>query len=133
MTNGNEKNKFTLKSIGTYIGIFLAICSTIGVIFALDSRWVKKEDLSGTLVTIESLKESIEKLDTRFSNKLKSDRILSLQNRIWRFEEKWPDVTLAPQEVRDSVREMKLEMKQLVEELKKSEWDKNGNSDRSKL
>ena len=121
MTNGNEKNKFTLKSIGTYIGIFLAICSTIGVIFALDSRWVKKEDLSGTLVTIESLKESIEKLDTRFSNKLKSDRILSLQNRIWRFEEKWPDVTLAPQEVRDSVREMKLEMKQLVEELKKSE------------
>ena len=115
MTNGNgKKNGPGLKKIAGYFTIFLTICSVIGVLFALDARWAKVEN-------VETLKTTMKQLEVRLDNKIKADRVKILQDRIWQFEDRWPKADERPAEITDSIRSMRFEMEELLLEIKSKE------------
>ena len=55
----------------------------------------------------------VKKIGYRLDQKIQQDRVDSLQERLWKLEDRYPDLTKMPQEIKDEYRKLKSEKETL--------------------
>jgi archaellum component FlaC len=89
-----------IKSVHIILGVIISISTLIGLIFNLDGRWAKADELK--------------KVEMRLEQKIQQDRVEALQERMWKLEDRYCETNKMPQEVKDEYRKIKTE-KELLE------------------
>lgn len=86
----------------------VTLASLVGIAFSayfyIDSRYALARDL--------------QLVEVRLEQKINSDQINNLQRRIWSIEDRYSDVQM-PETVAEELRELKLQLEQLKEKLRK--------------
>lgn len=83
--------------IGTLIGMIFA------VFFFIDSRY--------------ALLEEVKKIEKRLDYKIVSDQVMSIQERIWRIEDRYPDSKSRPETVNEEYRNLNTSLELLKKKL----------------
>lgn len=96
---------------GAIIATITGICTLLGTAFTVDSRYAKVDDIQEILVHVDQV-------DNRLEIKIKKDRCNSLQERMWKLEDRFGDITKMPQAVKEQYRELKKEYDELQSEIK---------------
>ena len=96
---------------GAIIATITGICTLLGTAFTVDSRYAKVDDIQEILVHVDQV-------DNRLEIKIKKDRCNSLQERMWKLEDRFGDITKMPQAVKEQSRELKKEYDELQSEIK---------------
>ncbi|MBL4896290.1 MAG: hypothetical protein JKY75_05400 [Erythrobacter sp.] len=97
---------------GALIASTVGLCTLLGTAFTVDSRYAKIEDIHDLLVKVDQV-------DRRLEIKLKKDRCNSLQERMWKYEDRYGAVVdKMPQDIKDQYRELKKEFDELQLEIK---------------
>ena len=96
---------FSLKNISVVLGLVIAISTIVGIVFNLDSRWAKAAE--------------VKKIEYRLEQKIQQDRVESLQERLWKLEDRYVDITKMPQEVKDEYRRLKSQKEELEKYIDK--------------
>jgi len=101
----SKGTNLNLKKISAFLALFITISTVIGILFQLDNRWAKADDVEK--IRIET-KSNIRQLEKRLDLKILEDRLFAIQERIWklndRYGEKLDDM---PEEVKDIYRDLK--------------------------
>ena len=88
-------------------GGFLSLVATIvGGYFVIDSHYAKAEEFK--------------KLEMRVEQKILSDRVDRLQERIWKLEDRYPQRVQAPNPIQQQWRELEKEQKAIEFQLQKA-------------
>ncbi len=91
----------------------------VGSAFTIDSRYAKNVD-------VYELQFDIQVVDQRLNLKLLKDRADALQERIWKYTDRYEDKVM-PETVKEMVRDMQKEYDEIMEEIRiKKEVDKPG-------
>ena len=90
------------KKISIYAGAVLAICSVIGVLFAVDNYVAKAED--------------VRQLSLRLEQKIQQDAARDLQNRIWMLEDRYNGKPCPPH-VLAEIRRLKEDLQSVNKEI----------------
>jgi hypothetical protein len=99
-----------LKKIGITLSIIVSIF-VIGTYFLkIESRWAKAEDL-------QTIQQSLQKLEKRLDYKILSDKMEYLWNRIYVLIDRYGDVSKMPDSVREEYRKRKLELEEVQKKL----------------
>lgn len=81
----------------TYYASFIGFVITIGsAYFAIDAHYAKAEE--------------VKKIELRLEQKIIADRSDKLQERIWKYEDRYPNRGIAPREVQDNWRILEKEL-----------------------
>ena len=91
--------KFNLKTTSAILVSVLTISSVVTLLFNLDGRWAKAAELK--------------KVQYRLEQKIQQDRIDALQERLWKYDDRYEKVTDMPQHAKDEYRELKKEKAEL--------------------
>jgi archaellum component FlaC len=73
----------------------MSLPTIVGILFNIDNRWAKAAELK--------------KLELRLEQKIQQDRVDALQERIWKLEDRYPEINKMPVEVKDEYRQIKNE------------------------
>jgi chromosome segregation ATPase len=97
---------------GAIIAVITGLCTLLGTAFTVDARYAKIEDIQEILVHVDQV-------DNRLEIKIKKDRCNSLQERMWKLEDRYgSEVDKMPQAIREQYRELKKEYDELQMEIK---------------
>ena len=94
--------------IQTTLGIVISVGTILGGLVAIDARYAKS---SG----IDNLSDQICRVEQRLDQKIKTDRANSLQERMWRLEDRYGDKARKM----DEYRRLKAEWEAIMMRLKK--------------
>ena len=101
-----------MEKVSTLIAISIGVTTLVGTAFTVDTRYAKSNDVEEIMVMVNNV-------DRRLEIKLKKDRCNSLQERMWKIEDRYGmDVSKMPGEKRDQYRELKKEFDELQLEIK---------------
>ena len=101
-----------MKKAGAWIAVMVGITTLMGAVWRLDSRYVKQ-------VEIDSVKSSVEQVSARLDNKIATDRMNAIQERLWYLEDKFGMETKEmPEAIRTHYRKLKLELEEINKKLK---------------
>lgn len=82
-----------IKKLSTVIVIIIGLCTLAGIGYKYDQRLAKADD--------------VKKLDIRLEQKIQSDRVANLQERIWSYEDRYgTDCLIMPTNVRAEYRNL---------------------------
>ncbi len=91
-----------MKKLTLIIGLLISLSTVGGIVIALDSRWAKTE--------------TVEQLSMRLDQKIVTDRISQLQERIWSIEDRYEGKTM-PDDIKDVLRRLRQEISDLERQL----------------
>lgn len=98
-----------IKKISTVIVIIIGLCTLVGMGYKYDQRLAKAED--------------VRQLSTRLEQKIQSDRLSNLQERIWSYEDRYgTNCAIMPTNARTEYRNLlqdKKEAQDILDALKK--------------
>ncbi len=97
----------TAKSI---MGVIIMLTALGGTAFTIDARYAKNDTLS-------SVQADIQKVETRLDRKILNDRANRLQERIWKYEDRYEDKVM-PEDTKEIVRDLKRELAEIELKLK---------------
>jgi hypothetical protein len=86
----------TQNKLTYYASLVGFIITIITAYFAIDSHYAKAAE--------------VKKLELRLEQKIVADRSEKLQERIWKFEDRYPDKSKAPREVQEAWRVLEKEL-----------------------
>jgi predicted nucleic acid-binding Zn-ribbon protein len=106
------------KKIGPILGVIISLGVILGAIFTymsnLDSRYAKAKE-------IHEYSQQLQSLSKRLDQKIMDDRAYSLQERIWRLEDRYGNINDMPEDIRNIYRELNRDLESIREKLKKLE------------
>ena len=98
-----------IKRVSTIIAVIIGLCTLVGIGYKYDQRLAKAED--------------VRQLSTRLEQKIQSDRLSNLQERIWSYEDRYgTNCIIMPTSVRTEYRNLlkdKKEAQDILDSLKK--------------
>jgi hypothetical protein len=98
-----------MMKIQTSLGIIVALGTIAGGLIAVDSHYAKSSE-------IEEVSTYICRIEKRLDEKIQTDRANSLQERLWRLEDRYsPDKA----KTTDEYRRLKLEREEIIRKQKK--------------
>ena len=92
-----------LKRIVLIISIIIGFSTISGIVYSLDTRWAKTSKLN--------------LLEQRLDQKILNDRSYSLQERIWKIEDRYTNKSIIPETVKEELRFLKLKKEKIELEL----------------
>lgn len=92
-----------IKKVSIICGLIISISAVLGLIYALDSRWAKAEEMV--------------MLSQRLDEKITSDRADRLQERIWKLEDRHGK-TILQSPGKDEYRSLMLELEKINKKRK---------------
>jgi len=98
-----------MNKANTLIALFIGVSTMLGTAFTIDSRYAKEAD-------VQEVKEEIEKIDRRLELKILKDRADYLQERIWKYEDRYEDKEI-PREVKEMMRTMQKEFDEIMKKI----------------
>ena len=104
-----------MNNMNTIAALLLGLITMVGSAFTIDSRYAKVTDVS-------DLKYEIYVVDQRLHLKISSDRATYLQERIWKYTDRYADKEM-PDTVKEMIRDMQKEYDGIMEEIKKQSID----------
>lgn len=90
--------------VSTLLGVLVGLCSLIGAVAAVDSRYAKQV--------------YVEKIEQRLDQKIWSDRYYQIQQRIWQLQDRYPIPQNMPQSVKEELRKLKFLKEQIERKLR---------------
>jgi len=103
MESSNDVIKEKGKSLMTLISSIMSITALISVVFGayffIDNRY--------------ALSETVKKVEQRLDYKIKADQFDNVQAQIWKIEDRYKDLNLMPDTVKEQYRELKSQMEKL--------------------
>ena len=90
----------------------VGITTLMGAVWRLDSRYVKQ-------IEIDSVKTSVEQVSARLDNKIATDRMNAIQERLWYLEDKFGmEIKEMPEAIRTHYRKLKQELEEINKKLR---------------
>lgn len=86
------------------LGLILAIGSVVGLCITLESHWARASEFK--------------QLNMRFEEKVNSDRLDRIQERIWKTEDRYDTISKMPPTVKEEYRKLIEEKKWLEDKVK---------------
>ena len=87
----------------TILALLLGCITLMGTAFSVDARYAKQDQ-------VKKVQESVKKVETRLDNKILKDRANLLQERIWKYEDRY-DGRKMPDTIKEVVRDLQKEAK----------------------
>lgn len=82
-----------IKKLSTVIAVIIGLCTLVGLGYKYDQRLAKADD--------------VRNLDIRLEQKIQSDRVANLQERIWAYEDRYGIVcSIMPTNIRSEYRNL---------------------------
>jgi len=101
-----------MKKAGAWIAVMVGITTLMGAVWRLDSRYVKQ-------IEIDSVKTSVEQVSARLDNKIATDRMNAIQERLWYLEDKFGmEIKEMPEAIRTHYRKLKQELEEINKKLR---------------
>jgi len=98
----------TIGKLSSILGCIIAVATIVGLLWSLDQRWAKSAE--------------VKQLELRLDQKIMSDRVGQIQERMWKLEDRYKSVDKMPEEVKYEYRALQVEKellgKRLTESLK---------------
>jgi gas vesicle protein len=85
----------------------------MGTAFSVDGRYAKVDD-------IQQVQEKVKKVETRLDNKILKDRANLIQERIWKYEDRYEGRT-TPDTIKDVIRDLEKELSDINKKLDKGQ------------
>jgi|10_taG_2_1085330.scaffolds.fasta_scaffold12162_5 hypothetical protein len=104
-----------MNNMNTIAALLLGLITMVGSAFTIDSRYAKVTDVS-------DLKYEIYMVDQRLHLKISSDRATYLQERIWKYTDRYEGKEI-PDTVKEMIRDMQKEYDGIMEDIKKQSID----------
>lgn len=101
--------------MNTIAALLLGLITMVGSAFTIDSRYAKVTDVS-------DLKYEIYMVDQRLHLKISSDRATYLQERIWKYTDRYEGKEMSDS-VKEMIRDMQKEYDGIMEDIKKQSID----------
>jgi hypothetical protein len=95
------------------IVFIIAISSLLGTAFTIDSRYAKQSE-------VVKVEEKVIKIEKRLDIKILKDRADMLQERIWKYEDRYEEKTMSDS-VKELVRDLQKELDEITKQLDKGE------------
>jgi hypothetical protein len=89
----------------------LGCVTLMGTAFSVDGRYAKTDD-------IQQVQEKVKKVETRLDNKILKDRANLIQERIWKYEDRYEGKTM-PKSIKEVVRDLETELTDINKKLDK--------------
>lgn len=100
----------TLKKFQLSIAIFLGVVGIVSTIFAFDGRYAKED-------SVAMMEAEIQKVEQRLDFKILEDRSYTLQERIWRYEDRYEGREMS-EDAKEILRELRLELAQVEQDIR---------------
>ena len=97
------------------IAFIVAITTLLGTAFTVDNRYAKQTQ---TTAKIDSVEQTIQKVEQRLDKKILKDRADVLQERIWKYEDRYEDKPM-PDSIKEVIRDLQKEFDDVTKELDK--------------
>jgi hypothetical protein len=95
----------------TIVALVLGCVTLMGTAFSVDGRYAKTDD-------IQQVQEKVKKVETRLDNKILKDRANLIQERIWKYEDRYEGKTM-PKSIKEVVRDLETELTDINKKLDK--------------
>ena len=106
---GKRSYKMELDKSKTILALLLGCITLMGTAFSVDARYAKQEQ-------VKKVQESVKKVETRLDNKILKDRGNLLQERIWKYEDRY-DGKKMPDTIKEVVRDLQKELDDINKKL----------------
>lgn len=107
--------KLNYQNVSVLLGSIVAVTIIAGYLTSpikwVDKRWAKAG-------VVQALAKEVDLVKQRLDQKILHDRINGIQERIWKLEDRYPNIEEMPSAVRDEYRRLIKELKELQEKLK---------------
>jgi replicative DNA helicase len=104
-----------LNKAKSQIAFIVAITTLLGTAFTVDNRYAKQTQ---TQEKIDSVEQTIQKVEQRLDKKILKDRANVLQERIWKYEDRYEDKPM-PDSIKEVIRDLQKEFDDVTKELDK--------------
>jgi hypothetical protein len=104
-----------LNKAKSQIAFIVAITTLLGTAFTVDNRYAKQTQ---TTAKIDSVEQTIQKVEQRLDKKILKDRANVLQERIWKYEDRYEDKPM-PDSIKEVIRDLQKEFDDVTKELDK--------------
>lgn len=103
-----EKAKeFSIKhAFSSAVAFLVSLATVVTFLYYIDDRWAKAKDLAY--------------VEMRLDQKILSDRLYDLQQRLWMLEDRYGEEKEMPEEVRTEYRKLKQEYESIKRQLERS-------------
>lgn len=95
----------------TIVALVLGCVTLMGTAFSVDGRYAKTDD-------IQQVQEKVKKVEIRLDNKILKDRANLIQERIWKYEDRYEGKTM-PKSIKEVVRDLETELTDINKKLDK--------------
>ena len=98
-----------------WLAFVIALTTLVGTAFTVDNRYAKQTQ---TTAKIDSVEQTIQKVEQRLDKKILKDRADVLQERIWKYEDRYEDKPM-PDSIKEVIRDLQKEFDDVTKELDK--------------
>jgi|TARA_Y100000310_G_scaffold170757_1_gene170941 hypothetical protein len=102
-----------MNKANTLIAVFIGVSTMMGTAFTIDSRYAKSAE-------VQEVKKEVRKVDKRLELKILKDRADYLQERIWKYEDRYADRDM-PKEVKEMIRTLQKEFDEIMKKITEGE------------
>jgi len=95
----------------TIVALAIGCITLMGTAFSVDGRYAKADD-------IQQVQEKVKKVETRLDNKILKDRANLIQERIWKYEDRY-EGRKTPDTIKEVIRELEKELSDINKKLDK--------------
>jgi len=97
----------------TIVALAIGCITLMGTAFSVDGRYAKAGD-------IQQVQEKVKKVETRLDNKILKDRANLIQERIWKYEDRY-EGRKTPDTIKEVIRDLEKELSDINKKLDKGQ------------
>ena len=96
-----------------WVAFIIALTTLLATAFTVDNRYAKQTQ---TTAKIDSVEQTIQQVEQRLDKKILKDRADVLQERIWKYEDRYEDKPM-PDSIKEVIRDLEKEFGDITKEL----------------